>query len=88
MSKYKQGEILKDPRKKGEFCCLHNNNLIPLEIGFANKTYPNGHSQPPYYNFAVGSIGANTIRVRTYLCLDCKQEIKAPNPDTIKKDRL
>lgn len=90
MTKYKTGQIMKDkPDKKlGQFCCLHNKNLVPLEIGFASRTYPNGHSAPAYYNFAVSGINANVIRVKSYLCLDCKQEIKAPNPDTIKKDRL
>ena len=89
MTNYKKGEIMseKDTSDKGQFCCLHK-NLVPLETGFATKTWPNGYKADPYYNFTVGILSANIIRVKTYLCLDCKQEIKAPNPGQLKKDRL
>lgn len=88
-SKYKVGQLEseKTPTKNGSNCCLHK-NIVPLEIGFASKTWPNGYKNEPNYNFAVNIISANTIRVKTYLCLDCKQEIKAPNPGTLKKDIL
>ena len=76
---------IKDPPKS--LCCLHR-NLVPLEYGFARVTYPNGYAAEPYYNFAITSIDATVMRVRTYLCLDCKQEIKAPEPGVLKKDRL
>lgn len=88
-SKYKVGQL--DSEKltpgNGSNCCLHK-NIIPLEIGFASKTWPNGYKNEPNYNFATSIISANIIRVRSYLCLDCKQEIKAPDPGTLKKDIL
>jgi hypothetical protein len=89
MSKYQAGKIMSEekPPDKGQFCCIHK-NIVPLEIGFANKTYPQGYKAEPYYNFAVGILSSNIIRVKTYLCLDCKQEIKAPNPGQLKKDRI
>jgi hypothetical protein len=89
MSKYKSGEIMNEqkPPDNGKYCCLHK-NIVPLEIGFANKTWPNGYKAEPNYNFAVGILSANMVRIRTYLCLDCKQEIKAPNPGQLQKDRL
>lgn len=89
MTKYKSGNIMTDkkPLEKGHYCCLHK-NVTPLEVGFANKTWPNGYKDEPYYNFAVGILHSNTIRIKSYLCLDCKQEIKAPNPGQLKKDRL
>ncbi len=89
MTKYKTGKIMDDskPPDKGEYCCFHK-NIVPLEIGFANRTYPNGIKAEPNYNFAVGILSSNVIRVKSYLCLDCKQEIKAPNPGQLKKDRI
>ena len=89
MTKYKSGEIMaeKKPYKKGSLCCLHK-NIVPLEIGFANKTWPNTYKEDPYYDHAVGILNSNIIRVKSYLCLDCKQEIKAPNPGQLKKDRI
>ena len=85
---YEKGKIMGDKQSKDlPYCCLHK-NTVPLEIGFANKTYPNGYKAEPNYNFAVSILSSNIIRVKTYLCLDCKQEITAPNPDTIKKDRF
>lgn len=91
MTKYKSGAIMPDskPPDKGQFCCLHK-NIVPLEIGFANKTYPNGYKEgaEPYYNFAVNILSSNIVRVKSYLCLECKQEIKAPNPGQLKKDRI
>jgi len=86
MDKYQSGQIMSD-KKKNIKCCVHK-NIVPLEIGFANKTYPNGYKADPNYNFAINIIGANVIRVRSYLCLDCKQEIKAPEPGQLKKDIL
>ena len=94
MPKYESGRIMneeeQDNRKQHDrrhFCCL-NKNITPLEIGFATKTWPNGYKEEPNYNFAVGILSANVVRIRSYLCLDCKQEIKAPNPGQLKKDRL
>ena len=57
--------------------CNHY-NLIPLEINFAQVTYPNGYSEPAHYNYAASGINANVLRVKTYYCLDCKSEINAP----------
>ena len=85
--KYTKGQIIKNKTPTKINICKHK-NLVPLEIGLARKSYPNGFSAEPYYNFAINSIGANIVRVKSYLCLDCKKEIKAPNPDTIKKDIL
>lgn len=89
MSKYSVEQLKSDkaPPKPGSNCCLHK-NIVPLEIGFASKSWPNGYKNDPDYNFAINLISANVIRVRSYLCLDCKQEIKAPNPGVLKKDRL
>jgi hypothetical protein len=89
MSKYEAGKIMAEekPPDQGQYCCLHR-NLMPLEIGFAAKTWPNGYKAEANYNFAVSIVSANIVRVKSYLCLDCKQEIKAPNPGQIKKDRL
>lgn len=86
MNQIKSGQIMAD-NKKPIKCCQHK-NLIPLEVGFAQVTYPNGYKAPPNYNFAINVIGANRARIKSYLCLDCKCEIKAPNPDTVKKDKL
>ena len=89
MAKYEVGQLSKEkkPIEAGTNCCLHK-NIVPLEIGFASKSWPNGYKNEPDYNFAVSIITANIIRVRTYLCLDCKQEITAPNPGQFKKDRI
>lgn len=89
MSKYESGNIMSEenPPDKKQYCCLHK-NIVPLEVGFANKTWPNGYKADPYYNFTVGILSSNIVRIKTYLCLECKQEIKAPNPGTLKKDRL
>ncbi len=89
MTKYQSGKIMTEekPPDKGSYCCLHK-NIVPLEIGFALKSWPDGYKNDPYYNFVVGILSANVVRIRSYLCLDCKQEIKAPNPGQLKKDRL
>ncbi len=88
-TKYEVGQLNKEKEsvKVGTNCCLHK-NIVPLEIGFATKTYPNGYKNEPNYNFAITILNANVMRVRSYLCLDCKQEIKAPNPGELKKDRI
>lgn len=88
-SKYKSGQIMKDPLKEvtNKNICKHL-HLVPLEIGFARKTYPDGFKEDPYYNFAISMVGANIIRVKSYLCLDCHMEIKAPDPGMVKKDKL
>ena len=89
MSKYSVEQLKSDkaPLEIKTNCCLHK-NIVPLEIGFATKTYPNGYKNDPNYNFAINILSANVMRIRSYLCLDCKQEIKAPNPGTLKKDRI
>lgn len=89
MPKYESGKIMSDqkPLDKGKFCCLHK-NIVPLEIGFATKSWPNGFTADPNYNWAVSILSSNIVRIKAYLCLDCKQEIKAPNPGQLKKDRL
>ena len=89
MTKYSVEQLNSDkaPPVPGTNCCLHK-NIVPLEIGLATKTYPNGCKNEPNYNFAVSILNANVMRVRSYLCLDCKQEIKAPNPGELKKDRI
>ena len=83
---YKSNTIMKGSKKQIK-CCRHK-NIVPLEIGVANKTWPNGYKADPYYNFAVSLVGGNVIRVKAYLCLDCMMEIKAPEPGSLKKDRL
>lgn len=85
MSQFKSGQIIPEGKKEVH-CCLHK-NLIPLEICFCRKTLPNGYEEPPNYG-VVNILSANVLRVKTFLCLDCKKEIKAPDPDSIKKDRL
>lgn len=88
-NKYKAGQIMKGPPDKEltkNKCCLHK-RLTPLEVGFASKTYPEGYNEP-YYSFSVGIIEANVVRVRSYLCLTCGKEIKAPDPGMVDKDRL
>jgi len=89
MTKYEKGKIMSEPKPpdKGVYCCLHK-NIVPLEIGFAIKTWPNGYKEDANYNFEVGILKADRVRILSYLCLDCKQEIKAPNPGELKKDRL
>jgi len=89
MTKYSVGQLSteKSPSESGNNCCLHK-NIVPLEIGFASKTWPNGYKNDANYNFAVTILSANIVRVKSYICLDCKQEIKAPNPGAMKKDRL
>jgi len=97
MPKYEPGRIMKKEgdseiiergsERRKSFCCLHK-NIVPLEIGFAIKSWPNGYKEEANYNFAVGILTANVVRIRSYLCLECKQEIKAPNPGQLKKDRL
>ena len=89
MAKYEIGQLNKEkkPIEPGSNCCLHK-NIVPLEIGLASKTYPNGYKNDPNYNFAISILNANVLRIRSYLCLDCKQEIKAPNPGELKKDRI
>jgi len=86
-SKYHSGQIMLDEKDKVIKCCRHK-NLVPLEFGIASKTWPNGYKAAPNYNFAINIMGANVVRVKTYICLDCMMEIKAPEPDTLKKDRL
>jgi len=89
MPKYESGKIMTEEKlpDKGQICCMHK-NVVPLEVGFATKSWPNGYKAEPNYNFAVGILTSNIIRVKSYICLDCKHEIKAPNPGQIKKDRL
>ena len=89
MPKYSVEQLKSDKgsTEPGSNCCLHK-NIVPLEIGFASKSWPNGYKAEPNYNFAINIISANVIRVRSYLCLDCKQEIKAPNPGALTKDRI
>jgi len=89
MTKYSVGQLNNEKTSSdpGTNCCLHK-NIVPLEIGFASKTWPNGYKNEANYNFAVTILSANIVRVKSYICLDCKQEIKAPNPGAMKKDRL
>jgi hypothetical protein len=67
------------------FC--HHKNVVPIEFGFFRKTWPNGYKQDPDYG-PTNVVGADTVRVRSYLCLDCKCEIIAPNSGQCKKDRF
>jgi len=57
--------------------CNHK-NLIPLELNFAQVTYPNGYGEKAHYNYSASAINANVLRVKTFYCLECKTEIKAP----------
>jgi hypothetical protein len=85
--KYQSGNIMVDEKNKVIKCCRHK-NLVPLEYGIATKTWPNGYKAEPNYNFAIGLLNANVVRVKTFICLDCRMEIKAPEPGHLKKDRL
>lgn len=89
MTKYSIDQLNSDKGLPGpgSNCCLHK-NIVPLEIGFASKSWPDGYKNEPNYNFAINIISANVMRIRSYLCLDCKQEIKAPNPGALTKDRI
>jgi hypothetical protein len=57
--------------------CKHH-NLVPLEFRFAKVTYPNGYESIPNYDYTTTIMTANVCRVKLYICLDCKEEIKAP----------
>ncbi len=57
--------------------CSHP-NLIPLELNFAQVTYPNGYGEEAHYNYSASAINANVLRVKTFYCLACKMEVKAP----------
>jgi len=85
--RFKSGQVIPIKEKEKHHCCLHQ-NLIPLEYVIARVSHPNGYKAEPFYEFAIGLFDVNRIRVKTFLCLDCKQEIVAPNPGTLKKDRL
>lgn len=88
MNEFKSGQIMKNSTedKEKSTYCLHK-RLVPLEYSFARKTWPDGYENDPLYS-TVNILGADVVRVKSFLCLDCKKEIKAPNPDSIKKDRL
>ncbi len=57
--------------------CKHL-RLMPLEFWFAKVTHPNGYEEMADYDYATAIMTANVCRVKTYLCLDCQAEIKAP----------
>ena len=71
----------KDKKKEAnietKLYCNHY-NLVPLELNFAQVTYPNGYDEKSHYNYAASAINANVLRVTSFYCLDCKAEIKAP----------
>jgi len=85
---YKSGQIMPNQKEKHKrICCLHR-NIVPLEYIVARISHPNGYKAEPFYEFAINLINANRIRVKSFYCLDCKMEIKAPNPGELKKDRM
>ena len=84
MTEIKSGQIMSDNTQIK--CCRHR-NLIPLEYAIAKRSFPNGYKAPPQYHSST-MVGADTLRIRLYLCLDCKCEIKAPEPGQCKKDIL
>lgn len=84
MTEIKSGQIMAD---KTQIKCCRHRNLIPLEYAIAKRSWPNGYKAPPQYHSAT-MVGADTLRVRLYFCLDCKCEIKAPEPGQCKKDIL
>jgi hypothetical protein len=84
---YKPGQIMSQPKDPPKYCCLHK-NIVPLEYMVARVSHPNGYKAEPFYEFAISLINANRIRVKSFYCLDCKMEIKAPNPGELKTDRL
>ncbi|MDY6893945.1 MAG: hypothetical protein SVO01_00785 [Thermotogota bacterium] len=90
MNDLKSGQIMQDKKECRYKCCVHK-NLVPLEYSFYRKSFPpgsiKGHKAEPFYN-SVNVINADTMRVKSFLCLDCKCEIKAPKPDSIRKDIL
>lgn len=85
--RFKSGQIIPPKEEKKHHCCLHK-NIIPLEYVIARVSHPNGYKESPFYEFAISLFEANRIRVKSFYCLDCKQEIKAPNPGELKTDRL
>lgn len=58
--------------------CQHT-RVVPLVIVFVRKIYPNGYKEPPEYDYSASNINASELHVKSYLCLDCKTVIKAPN---------
>jgi hypothetical protein len=82
----KPGQIMGKPKEQ-ILCCRHR-HIVPLEYVVARVSHPNGYKAEPFYEFAIGLINANRIRVKSFYCLDCKMEIKAPNPGELKIDRL
>jgi hypothetical protein len=84
MSNYQSGQIMK---KQKDLKLCHHKHLIPLEYSFSRKSWPNGFKADPDYS-PTNVIGADTMRVKIYFCLDCKCEVKAPNPGSCKKDIL
>jgi len=85
MAEIKSGQIMSDMKKEIK-CCRHK-NLVPLEYAIAKRSFPNGYKEPPQYH-ASNMVSADTLRVRMYLCLDCKCEVKAPEPGSCMVDRL
>ena len=57
--------------------CQHI-NLVPLEVSFARKIYPNGYKNNPEYDYDVTALGATVLHVIHYYCPKCHAVIKAP----------
>lgn len=68
------GEQINKPKEQ---ICKHK-NLTPIEIDFARRHYPNGHREPAEYEYNVTALGATTLHVTKYFCINCKKIIKAP----------
>ena len=86
--KMKAGQIMKKQKDTCKISCCRHQNIVPLEYIVARVSHPNGYSAEPFYEFAVSIMNANRIRVKSFYCLDCRQEIKAPNPGELTIDRL
>lgn len=78
--KFKPGSVMPEPTSSAIAApppCKHR-NLVPLEYRYAKVKYPDGYAKPPFYDYATTIMTANIRRVKTYLCVDCQEEIEAP----------
>lgn len=65
--------------------CSHP-SLVPYELAFAKKTYPNGYREGPEFDYSTTILNANVAHVKKYYCAKCKTIVKAPNVYSEKKD--
>jgi len=78
--KYSPGSVMPEPNPPTLAApppCKHQ-HLVPLELQFAKLTYPDGYTKPADYDYSSTIMAAHRCRVKSYLCLDCCEEIMAP----------